>query len=527
MKKIFFIPISFILLSIFTTLTYSNDHNNPKNNKKYFSEKTSNKNNIKKQNAIKKPRKRYRRYYKKRKKYSYKYNRRRSFRRRSLRRKKRNNSRIRKEYIEKLIRKITLNNNSNSKIKKVELNYNLGETNKIEKQDLLNNINFKLNNIEKAVFSKNYLNSSSNKLASIYIKASPKQGETIALYIKSPYKIEKCFGSIAGKKIQFFNIKNHNIFRGYVGFDIQHHYNSIKVVIGVLLKNGKITFLEKKLNIAKRGANRYIWVRRYGYKRITVKYKKRVKDNGKLVWKTFFKKKRIRYRRLVKILPPTLVKKAKPKDIIKKELANKFKQKIETKTPTNLYTNKKDIGFYALDNEPDSSKKSYTKNNYISKTENRSFKYYYKKSLPYKLWSGAFLQPTYPNKRGRISSKFGVYRVFRLRRRLHRGYHKGLDIAMKRGEPIYAPNYGVVVVAKYFKTRGNVVMIDHGLGVMTSHLHLSKINVKKGMFVKKGQLIGKVGSTGRSTGPHLHWEVRVNGVSVDSTQWRNNKFTTE
>jgi murein DD-endopeptidase MepM/ murein hydrolase activator NlpD len=90
-------------------------------------------------------------------------------------------------------------------------------------------------------------------------------------------------------------------------------------------------------------------------------------------------------------------------------------------------------------------------------------------------------------------------------------YHKGQDIAAPTGTPINATADGVVVVAGWVKGYGNGIYIDHGNGITTRYGHLSRIDVVVGQTVKQGGHLGLVGSTGRSTGPHLHYEVRVNG----------------
>jgi murein DD-endopeptidase MepM/ murein hydrolase activator NlpD len=93
--------------------------------------------------------------------------------------------------------------------------------------------------------------------------------------------------------------------------------------------------------------------------------------------------------------------------------------------------------------------------------------------------------------------------------------HKGLDMAAPAGTPVYAPADGVVERASWFSSYGNFIEIDHGGNLETRYGHLSGYNVTAGQHVHKGDLIGYVGSTGRSTGPHLHYEVRVDGQAVD------------
>jgi murein DD-endopeptidase MepM/ murein hydrolase activator NlpD len=138
---------------------------------------------------------------------------------------------------------------------------------------------------------------------------------------------------------------------------------------------------------------------------------------------------------------------------------------------------------------------------------------------PEKYWNGVFLKPN----AGRMSTNYGV-------RRYYNGtfakdyYHRGLDYAGATGSAVIAPAPGRVAlvgrVSQGFRIHGNVVGIDHGQGVTSIFMHLSRINVKEGDFVKAGQLIGAVGSTGAATGPHLHWGLYVNGQSVDPTPWR-------
>lgn len=132
---------------------------------------------------------------------------------------------------------------------------------------------------------------------------------------------------------------------------------------------------------------------------------------------------------------------------------------------------------------------------------------------PQKLWDGVWVRPG-----GReTTSAFGT-------RRSYNGgpatsFHAGQDFRAHAGDPVVAPAAGVVAMAEPLTVRGNVVLIDHGLGVYSGYFHLSEIAVEAGQKVQPGDLLGWVGSTGLSTGPHLHWEVRIHGVAVDPLEW--------
>ncbi|HZG16299.1 MAG TPA: M23 family metallopeptidase [Candidatus Bathyarchaeia archaeon] len=93
--------------------------------------------------------------------------------------------------------------------------------------------------------------------------------------------------------------------------------------------------------------------------------------------------------------------------------------------------------------------------------------------------------------------------------------HMAIDIANKEGTPVYASNAGKVVLAESLYLTGNTVMIDHGLSLFSSYGHMSKLDVKAGQIVKKGQLIGRVGSTGFSTGPHLHYAMLIGNTFIN------------
>jgi murein DD-endopeptidase MepM/ murein hydrolase activator NlpD len=118
--------------------------------------------------------------------------------------------------------------------------------------------------------------------------------------------------------------------------------------------------------------------------------------------------------------------------------------------------------------------------------------------------------------KGWISSRFG-YRIspFTGRRELHAAY----DIANREGSPIISPANGIVTFVGKKGAYGNLVMIDHGYGLVTRYGHLKSIDVKRGSKVSRGDVIAKMGNTGRSTGPHVHYEVRLNGVPVNPEKY--------
>ncbi|MFP4123853.1 M23 family metallopeptidase [Coleofasciculus sp.] len=138
---------------------------------------------------------------------------------------------------------------------------------------------------------------------------------------------------------------------------------------------------------------------------------------------------------------------------------------------------------------------------------------------PQKFWNGPLVRPNV----GRVSTVFGV-------RRYYNGvfaedyYHRGVDYAAGTGSPVVAPAAGRVALvgreSEGFNVHGNTVGIDHGQGVLSIMLHLNQIDVQEGDFVQAGQRIGTVGSTGASTGPHLHWGLYVHGIAVDPVPWR-------
>jgi murein DD-endopeptidase MepM/ murein hydrolase activator NlpD len=125
-------------------------------------------------------------------------------------------------------------------------------------------------------------------------------------------------------------------------------------------------------------------------------------------------------------------------------------------------------------------------------------------------WRQRFVWPA----TGRISGLFGSQRIYAGE---PGAYHSGVDVARPAGTPIVAPADGVVILAAAapFTLEGNLLMIDHGMGLNSAFLHLSRIDVKVGDRVVQGQRLGAIGATGRATGPHLHWGMKWNDARID------------
>jgi len=132
----------------------------------------------------------------------------------------------------------------------------------------------------------------------------------------------------------------------------------------------------------------------------------------------------------------------------------------------------------------------------------------FKETSPEREWSGPFLAPV----SAPVSDVFGVRRVFN---GVTKRVHEGLDYRVPPGTSVSAVNSGTVILARPLYFEGNCVMLDHGQGLLTLYLHLSKIDVKEGDHVERGQSLGLSGATGRATGPHLHLAVRWQGVYLN------------
>jgi murein DD-endopeptidase MepM/ murein hydrolase activator NlpD len=132
----------------------------------------------------------------------------------------------------------------------------------------------------------------------------------------------------------------------------------------------------------------------------------------------------------------------------------------------------------------------------------------YRESATDRLWTEPFVRPVSED----ANSAFGSRSVFNGEAR---SPHSGADFRSPAGTPVHAPNRGRVVLAKELYFTGNTVIIDHGLGLFSLFAHFSAIDVAAGETVTTGQVVGNVGATGRVTGPHLHWGLRLDGARVD------------
>ena len=140
--------------------------------------------------------------------------------------------------------------------------------------------------------------------------------------------------------------------------------------------------------------------------------------------------------------------------------------------------------------------------------EQAELKQIYASGRPSRLWQGGFRVPV----PGEMNGPFGTRRVFNGELQ---SQHSGVDYRAQSGDPVHAAGAGVVRLAKDLFYSGNAVVVDHGAGIFTSYSHLSRMDVRVGQRVEKGMVVGLAGATGRATGPHLHWGVKVNSVSVN------------
>jgi murein DD-endopeptidase MepM/ murein hydrolase activator NlpD len=144
--------------------------------------------------------------------------------------------------------------------------------------------------------------------------------------------------------------------------------------------------------------------------------------------------------------------------------------------------------------------------------ENQLLAQMYATYTPEKLWDGPWLIPT----QGGITARFGSQRS--INDGPPAGHHGGTDIGAPEGTPIIATSHGRVIMARELAVRGNMVIVDHGGGLLSGYAHMNDFAVAEGQEVLGGDLLGTVGNTGLSTGPHLHWEMSIHGILVDP--WR-------
>jgi len=125
-----------------------------------------------------------------------------------------------------------------------------------------------------------------------------------------------------------------------------------------------------------------------------------------------------------------------------------------------------------------------------------------------KIWTDSFAYPLSTE----VSSHFGVKRIINKKTN---SIHRGIDMRAKTGDPVKAVNAGRVALAEELFFGGNTIIVDHGLGIFSIYMHLSELKVQEGDFVALGKVVGLAGSTGRSSGPHLHFGIKVQSVSVN------------
>lgn len=170
--------------------------------------------------------------------------------------------------------------------------------------------------------------------------------------------------------------------------------------------------------------------------------------------------------------------------------------------------------------EPDfniPSDKFYLLRQDLQANEDKRLETIYSRVTPRQYWEGTFAAPV----DGPLTSPFGSVRSYNdgsVRR------HTGYDLRAATGVPVLASSSGRVVLARSLDIHGNIVVIDHGWGVFSSYSHLSEMFVVPGQFVLQGEIIGRSGNTGRSLGPHVHWEIAVDGIVTDPSAFSRLKL---
>lgn len=149
----------------------------------------------------------------------------------------------------------------------------------------------------------------------------------------------------------------------------------------------------------------------------------------------------------------------------------------------------------------------------VADDETALLKSIYSKVTPKKYWSGGWALPL----DGPVTAHYGEQRS--ISGAPASGHHAGTDIAVPEGTPVKATNRGKVVLARQLPERGNTVIIDHGGGLYSGYGHMSAFTVSEGEMVNQGDVIGLSGNTGLSTGPHLHWEIAIDGIWLDALRF--------
>lgn len=185
-------------------------------------------------------------------------------------------------------------------------------------------------------------------------------------------------------------------------------------------------------------------------------------------------------------------------------------ERVTLNTQVNVVTG----GFIRQDNITIAPDRAYLVDTEVERSELARLESVFSAVTPQQMWDGEGFQS--PILGAAFTSPFGAFRTFNgtLQTR-----HTGWDIRTTLGVPVMASAAGEVAYSGRMDIRGNLVVIDHGFGVFSTYSHLSQIHVTRGQTIIKGQIIGVTGDTGRSSGPHFHWEIAVNGDYVDSIQF--------
>lgn len=158
----------------------------------------------------------------------------------------------------------------------------------------------------------------------------------------------------------------------------------------------------------------------------------------------------------------------------------------------------------------------------VLEKENNILAAAFNRQTPQKYFSGNFNYPAYYKY---VSSEYGVQRKYILNNKVISYWgHRGIDFVNIAGTPVRAPNNGVVVISQPMQIHGQTIAIDHGQGIITVYNHLQSRYVSPGQYVKKGQLIGRIGMSGLSTGAHLHFGLSVNKIRVNPQEWFIKEF---